>query len=138
MNAKQLTRGLFYVLGAVAALALMFLITEFTIRNWNEMRNIVLALVIGLAVAGLFRLGYWAFSPDPVSNYKNPPKRWTAPDYYQPSAMHLSDGRSCSPHYENNKFIGNYPHVPYNNETIGDYTWSKQDNGIWMWTRKGF
>jgi len=106
MTPKKFTRGFFYVLGTAGALALLFLITEFVIRNWSEMWDIFLALLITGAIFGLFRLGMWAFAPESVRSYKNPPKKWTTPDYYQPSAMHLSDGRSCSPHYENNKFIG--------------------------------
>jgi glucan phosphoethanolaminetransferase (alkaline phosphatase superfamily) len=142
MTPKKFTRWFFYVLGTVAALALLFLIVEFTIRNWNEMRNIVLALVIGLAVAGLFRLGMWAFTPD--YNYEKDPFKgpyrsriFPTPNYFDSEEYGLlSDGRSAIPHYSNSKFIGRFPENPYAGENIGEYTWGKHSSGSWAWLHK--
>ena len=64
MTPKKFTRGVFYTLGSLALITLLYFITEFIIRNWSSLWDIF--LVVGLlgVVYGIFRLGMWAFSSE--------------------------------------------------------------------------
>lgn len=64
MTAKQFTRGFFYVLGAAAAITLLYLLLEFFIRRWSEVYPVAIGLALAAVVLALFRLANWAFSPD--------------------------------------------------------------------------
>lgn len=136
MTAKKFTRGFFYVLGIAAAFALLYLILEFFLRRWSELYPVAIGLALTVVVIAFIRLAAWAFTPDPVYNYKNPPYGWTAPDYTLEGAYCLSDGRRCIPHYNGGKFTGNFPEDPYIGETVGDYTWGKHSSGSWVWLHK--
>lgn len=62
MTAKKLTRGLFYVLGTVSAIAILYLVVDFSIRHWSSLWDIYLITGVLAAAYGLFRLAMWAFS----------------------------------------------------------------------------
>lgn len=64
MTPKKFTRGIFYVLGTVSLVTILFYVTEFVIRNWSSLWDIFLIFGILGAVYGLFRLAMWAFSGD--------------------------------------------------------------------------
>lgn len=138
MTPKKFTRGLFYVLAGTGIALALYYIVPGIIRNWSKVSDLFLAIALCGVFYGFFRLFMWAFlTDDDTYKPKKQPRNWQTPDYYQASAMHLSDGRSCTPRYYNKEFIGNFPHDPYVGEKIGDYTWGKNDNGLWMWIREG-
>ena len=64
MTPKKFTRGVFYTLGSLALITLLYFIVEFIVRNWESLWDIF--LVVGLlgVVYGLFRVAMWAFSDD--------------------------------------------------------------------------
>lgn len=136
MTPKKFTRGIFYVLGTVSLVTILFYVTEFVIRNWSSLWDIFLIFGILGAVYGLFRLAMWAFSeekPYPFQ-YKPMPSNYPTPNYFDSEkAGLLSDGRAATPLYKNNKFMGRVPQKPFLNERVGDYRWGKSHHGDWVW-----